>query len=73
MDRFDHAKARPMTTRMLEMMHTGEMDALVVATMCLGWLDESSVKEMMQANDIATTDEDEEDVEDEVEEDNTVL
>jgi hypothetical protein len=51
-----YAKIRPETTRLLEMMDEGMIDARAVADMALSWLSESSVKEMMQANDIETTD-----------------
>jgi hypothetical protein len=60
-----YAKIRPETTRLIEMMDDGMIDARAVADMALSWLSESDVKGMMQANDIATTDqaEDEEDEE----------
>jgi hypothetical protein len=38
------------------MMDEGMIDARAVADMALSWLSESSVHEMMQANDIPTTD-----------------
>jgi hypothetical protein len=38
------------------MMDAGEIDARAVADMALSWLSESDVKGMMQANDIPTTD-----------------
>ena len=55
-----YARARPATTRLLDMMDNGEIDARTVADMALSWLSESSVKEMMLANDLVE-DEDEED------------
>ena len=61
---FDHAKVRPETCRLLDMMDEGLLDPRTVADMALSWLSESSVKQMMQANDIPTTDQ----VEDEEEE-----
>jgi hypothetical protein len=49
------------------MMDDGMIDARAVADMALSWLSESDVKGMMQANDIATTDQADEDEEDEEE------
>ena len=65
-----YAKIRPETTRLIEMMDEGMIDARAVADMALSWLSESDVKRMMQVNDIPTTDqaEDEEEDEDEEEE-----
>jgi len=51
-----YAKIRPETTRLIEMMDEGMIDARAVADMALSWLSESDVKGMMQANDIPTTD-----------------
>ena len=51
-----YAKIRPETTRLIDMMDSGEIDARAVADMALSWLSESDVKGMMQANDIPTTD-----------------
>jgi hypothetical protein len=42
------------------MMDNGEISATVVAEMCLSWMSEDDVKEMMLANDILD-DEDEDD------------
>jgi hypothetical protein len=61
-----YAKIRPATTRLLEMMDEGLLDAHVVAEMCLSWLSESSVHEMMLANDLVE-DEPEDEPEDEEE------
>ena len=47
-----YAKIRPATTKMLEMMDEGLLDPRAVADMCLSWLSESSVHEMMLANDL---------------------
>jgi len=60
-----YTKIRPETTRLIEMMDDGMIDARAVADMALSWLSESDVKGMMQANDIATTDQADEDEEDE--------
>lgn len=59
-----YARSRPATTRLLDMMDNGEIDARAVADMALMWLAESDVKEMMLANDLVERDEDEEDEED---------
>ena len=58
-----YAKIRPETTRLIEMMDEGMIDARAVADMALSWLSESDVKGMMQANDIPTTDQADEDEE----------
>ena len=57
---FSHRNARPMTSRLMDMMDSGEIDARAVADMALGWISEDSVKSMMQANDLPTADEEEE-------------
>jgi hypothetical protein len=43
------------------MMDNGEIDVRAVADMALMWLAESDVKEMMLANDLVETDEEDED------------
>jgi hypothetical protein len=53
-----YARSRPATTRLLDMMDNGEIDARAVADMALMWLAESDVKEMMLANDLVERDED---------------
>jgi hypothetical protein len=60
-----YAKIRPETTRLIEMMDEGMIDARAVADMALSWLSESDVKGMMQANDIPTTDQAEDEDEEE--------
>ena len=60
-----YAKIRPETTRLIDMMDSGEIDARAVADMALSWLSESDVKGMMQANDIPTTDQAEDEDEEE--------
>ncbi len=60
---FDHRKTRPATNRLIDMMDEGMIDARAVADMCLSWLSEHDVAEMMKANDIIEQDEDEEDEE----------
>jgi hypothetical protein len=54
---FSHAKIRPATCKLIDMMDEGVIDPRAVADMCLSWLSESSVHEMMLANDIVDTDE----------------
>jgi hypothetical protein len=45
---------------MLEMMDEGLLDPRAVADMCLSWLSESSVHEMMLANDLVEDEAEEE-------------
>ena len=47
-----YANARPATSRLMDMMDEGMIDARAVADMALMWLSEHSVAEMMRANDI---------------------
>jgi hypothetical protein len=54
-----YAQIRPSTSRLMDMMDAGEIDARYVADMALQWLSESSVAEMMLANDLVE-DQDEE-------------
>lgn len=55
-----YTKVRPATCKMLAMMDDGLLDPRTVADMCLSWLSESSVHEMMLANDLVEdTEEDE--------------
>ena len=51
-----YANARPATSRLMDMMDEGMIDARTVADMALMWLSESSVAEMMRANDIVQED-----------------
>ena len=60
---FSHRQTRPATNKLIDMMDEGLIDARAVADMALSWLSESSVHEMMLANDIV-----EEEAEDEEEE-----
>ena len=60
---FDHRKVRPETNKLIDMMDEGLINARAVADMALSWLSESEVKAMMQANDIPTTDQEDEDAE----------
>jgi hypothetical protein len=58
-----YTKVRPSTTRLLEMMDEGLIDPRTVADMALSWLSESSVHEMMLANDLVSDEADEADEE----------
>ena len=51
-----YARMRPETSRLMDMMDNGEIDARAVADMALMWLSESGVAEMMRANDILQQD-----------------
>jgi hypothetical protein len=51
---------RKCTTALLEMMDDGVMDAKFVAEMCLAYMSEDDVEDMMRSNDLLS-DEDEED------------
>jgi hypothetical protein len=65
---FNHRQARPETNRLIDMLDEGMIDARAVADMALSFMSESEVKQMMQANDIPTTDQaDDEEEEDEEE------
>jgi len=61
---FSHRQPRPETNRLIDMLDEGMLDARAVADMALAFMSEHEVKQMMQANDIPTTDQ----VEDEDEE-----
>ena len=60
-----YAKIRPATTKMIEMMDEGMIDPRAVADMCLSWLSESSVHEMMLANDLVEDEAEDEEAEEE--------
>jgi len=51
---------RKYTTSLLEMMDDGVMDAKFIAEMCLAYMSEDDVKDMMRGNDLLV-DEDEDD------------
>ena len=57
---FSHRQTRPATNKLIDMMDEGLIDARAVADMALSWLSESSVHEMMLANDIVEEEADEE-------------
>jgi hypothetical protein len=65
---FNHRQTRPETNRLIDMLDEGMIDARAVADMALAFMSESEVKQMMQANDIPTTDQAEDDEEEPEEE-----
>ena len=58
-----YRKVREATCKMIDMMDEGLLDPRAVADMCLSWMSESSVHEMMLANDLVDTEEDEDEEE----------
>jgi hypothetical protein len=50
---------RKYTTSLLEMMDDGVMDAKAVAEMCLAYMSEADVEDMMRGNDLLLDEEDE--------------
>ena len=52
---------RKQTTKLLEMMDEGLINADTIAEMCLAYMSEDDVADMMRANDILDEDEDEDD------------
>jgi len=56
-----YAKIRPATTKLIDMMDEGLIDARAVADMALSWLSESDVHEMMLANDLVEDEAEDED------------
>ena len=62
---FNHRQTRPETNRLIDMLDEGMIDARAVADMALAYMSEHEVKSMMQANDIPTTDQAEDDEEEE--------
>ena len=53
-----YTRMRPATSKLIDMMDAGEIDPRAVADMALSWLSESSVHEMMLANDLVEDEED---------------
>ena len=51
---------RKCTTALLEMMDDGVMDAKAVAEMCLAYMSEDEVEDMMRSNDLLADEDDEE-------------
>jgi hypothetical protein len=52
---------RKQTTKLLEMMDEGLINADTIAEMCLAYMSEDDVADMMRANDILDDEEDEDD------------
>ena len=52
---------RTQTTKLLEMMDEGLINADTIAEMCLAYMSEDDVADMMRANDILDDEEDEDD------------
>jgi len=50
---------RKCTTALLEMMDDGVMDAKAVAEMCLAYMSEADVEDMMRGNDLLLEEDDE--------------
>ena len=61
---FTYASVRPATSKLLDMMDEGLIDARTVADMALSWLSESDVADMMRANDIIDEEEEEDEEDD---------
>ena len=52
---------RKCTTALLEMMDDGVMDAKSIAEMCLAYMSEADVEDMMRSNDLLLDEDEEED------------
>lgn len=50
--------ARKETNRLLALVNDGEVDPMIALQMCLDWLSEAEVAEMMDANNLVETDDD---------------
>jgi len=59
MFRFDHSRARPATTHLLDLAEQGVIDWETLARDCLGWMSEYDVAEMTSRLDYVPDDEDE--------------
>lgn len=59
MFRFDHSRARPATTHLLDLAEQGVIDWETLARDCLGWMSEHAVAEMAQRLDYIRDDGDE--------------
>jgi len=55
---------RKCTTALLEMMDDGVMDAKFIAEMCLAYMSEADVEDMMRSNDLLLDEEDEDEEDD---------
>ena len=57
------ADPREQTNRLLEMIDDGQLDPMMAVTMCVKWMSEDDVAEMMDANELSERfEEDDEDV-----------
>ena len=54
---------RKATNRLLELVNDGEMDPMMALQMCLDWMSEAEVADMMESNDLMEIDDDMEDAE----------
>ena len=45
--------AREATNRLLEMVNDGNLDPMMALTMCVKWMSEDEVAEMMDANELS--------------------
>ena len=54
---------RKETNRLLALVNDGEVDPMMALQMCLDWLTEDEVAEMMDANNLLETDDDMADIE----------
>lgn len=52
----DSRRARPATTTLLDMIDQGMISADAVAEMCLSYMSEADVADMMRANDLGDVD-----------------
>lgn len=58
------SETRKETRRLLDMVDEGEMDPMMALRMCLDWLNEAEVAEMMDANNLLEDDLDSDDEDD---------
>lgn len=54
MFRFDHRRARPVTSELIDLAEQGVIDWETLARDCLGWMSEHDVAEMAQRLDYVT-------------------
>lgn len=57
------SETRKATNRLLELVNDGEMDPMMALQMCLDWMSEAEVADMMESNDLMEIDDDMEDAE----------
>ena len=61
--------SRKATVRLLDLVNDGEMDPMMALQMCLDWMSEAEVAQMMDSNDLLA-DEDDADEDEDEEDDN---